>query len=158
MGEIYKGYTYESDERQRHSLDLVPPSAAAAAAARTGSGGDAAAPAAAAAAAAAGADAAGSAGNGAATPPAAAGAAPAPAADAGASAAAAAAAQQAPQGPSQQLLELLPPGMSYDALVHDQWLYRDPQGQQQGPFPRSDILDWAESGAHASVCVLNLKT
>ena len=28
----------------------------------------------------------------------------------------------------------------------DQWLYRDPQGVMQGPFSKSDIVEWFESG------------
>jgi len=69
---------------------------------------------------------------------------PAAAAAAQPPAAAAAAAAEAAGQPSLQ--SLLPAGMVLQALELDQWLYTDPNGNQQGPFTRTDILDWAESG------------
>ncbi|KIY95747.1 hypothetical protein MNEG_12216 [Monoraphidium neglectum] len=33
-------------------------------------------------------------------------------------------------------------GVSLAALAADQWLYQDPQGNVQGPFPRADIVEW----------------
>jgi hypothetical protein len=52
--------------------------------------------------------------------------------------------------PQPLLQSLLPPGMVVQALEHDQWLYKDPSGNQQGPFSRSDILDWAEQGGRVN--------
>jgi hypothetical protein len=28
----------------------------------------------------------------------------------------------------------------------DQWMYRDPQGNMQGPFTKQDLIDWFEAG------------
>jgi hypothetical protein len=44
------------------------------------------------------------------------------------------------------LVSMLPPGMLLQALEHDEWIYKDPNGNMQGPFSRSDILDWTEQG------------
>ncbi|KAF8061160.1 VAMP713 [Scenedesmus sp. PABB004] len=74
-------------------------------------------------------------------------AAPRPA-GAGEPAAAPAPAAAAPAGPGGAPLPPpppLPPGMPLAALEADTWVYRDPQGAEQGPFCRSDILDWFEA-------------
>jgi hypothetical protein len=49
-----------------------------------------------------------------------------------------------------------PPGSSPfiitpQAYAADAWLYKDPQGQVQGPFTRIDILDWYQSGFFTTV-------
>ncbi|KAJ9515891.1 hypothetical protein QJQ45_016933, partial [Haematococcus lacustris] len=36
--------------------------------------------------------------------------------------------------------------MSVEAYLADAWLYKDPQGEVQGPFSRADILEWHSSG------------
>eukprot|EP00879_Flechtneria_rotunda_P007431 GHRR01007795.1.p1 GENE.GHRR01007795.1~~GHRR01007795.1.p1 ORF type:complete len:960 (+),score=441.08 GHRR01007795.1:72-2951(+) len=48
--------------------------------------------------------------------------------------------------PAALVLPPLPAGMSLEAIAVDQWMYKDPQGVEQGPFHKADILDWFESG------------
>jgi hypothetical protein len=71
-------------------------------------------------------------------------AAPAPPANAAPEPAAAAAA--APPAVVLPLLPELPPGMPPAAIEADQWVYRDPNGLEQGVFSKADILDWFENG------------
>lgn len=141
LGEVWKGYIYAEHELGPSRASLDHATAADAAAAAPGrSSFEAAAPAATVPAAPA------------AAPIAAAVPEPTPAPVAPTPAAAAAARPAAVQPPAAavppqpSLQSLLPPGMVVQALEHDQWLYKDPSGNQQGPFNRTDILDWAEQG------------
>eukprot|EP00198_Chlamydomonas_reinhardtii_P002982 XP_001692318.1 predicted protein [Chlamydomonas reinhardtii] len=56
----------------------------------------------------------------------------------------------APSGSGGGGLPAAPPGLptfiNHELFVQDKWVYKDPQGQTQGPFGRSDIMEWLQFG------------
>lgn len=50
------------------------------------------------------------------------------------------------QQPQAQQAQHMVPGLGGGPAADPGWVYQDPQGMLQGPFPKQDIIDWYEGG------------